>query len=138
MNLYLEPPAFGLPSSDAECIAALGYCALVAPESFTVDYSAASSALVTDYLPSLHDTSADLWLSGFEEIVLHLRRLGLDADDTLDTQAKAESTAYASLIHNAAPDLTVSLTSHVFPSLQRTSAEALSSRYTSMEMKKIT
>lgn len=109
MNVYLEPPAFGLPSADAESIAVLSYCSLVAPDSFRADYSASADRLVTGFLPTLHDASTDAWVAGFDDIVTYLRQQGLDTDDHLSTGARAEIVAYSSLVERKARDLTVSL-----------------------------
>ncbi|CCG81877.1 Metaxin-like protein C409.19c [Taphrina deformans PYCC 5710] len=105
MILYLDPPAFGLPSITAESIAAATYCSLVAPGSFLVDYSRYASSLITRSLPTLHDSSSDIWVSGFREIVSHLRQIGLDADDDLDFRAQAEIIAYSSLMSHEANGL---------------------------------
>lgn len=107
MLLYAEPPAFNLPSSEAESLAAIAYLALVAPESFSINYSADASALTTAHLPTLNEESANAWASGFNSIVLQLRQSGLDADESLDSITKAEVVAYSTLIARKASDLTV-------------------------------
>ena len=107
MNLCVDPPAFGLPSSEAESIAAICYCSLVAPESFTVDYAAPASHLVTQSLPTLHDPVGDVWVAGFDDIVRYLNQQGLDADEYLSDEAKADAVAYSTLVERKAHDLTV-------------------------------
>lgn len=107
MILYVEPGAFGLASASPECLAAISYCSLVAPDSFVVDYSASPSSLITGVLPSLHDDGSDAWVGGFEDIIDHLKQAGLDAQDNLDTKTKAKITAYSRLYENKARALTV-------------------------------
>lgn len=117
MILYAEPEGAGLPSFDAESLAALSYLSIVAPDSFSVDRSINGSSLSTGHLPSLHDTSSDSWSATFDDIVIHLRQAGLDADDQLSPETRADAVAYSCMIVSKAQDLTVSHKACLFPIL---------------------
>lgn len=107
MILYAEPEGAGLPSFDADSLAAISYLSIVAPDSFSIDRTASGSILCTGVLPSLHDLDADAWIGTFDDIVIYLKQSGLDADDSLSAEVKANAVAYSCLIVNKARDLTV-------------------------------
>ncbi|KAK4129760.1 hypothetical protein N657DRAFT_588019 [Parathielavia appendiculata] len=74
LQLYVWGPAFGLPSLDAECLAAIAF--LVQTLS-PVDYhliQSSPSAVPTQHLPALHDPSTSTWTSGFRAIATHIQQ----------------------------------------------------------------
>ncbi|KAF2141074.1 uncharacterized protein K452DRAFT_299123 [Aplosporella prunicola CBS 121167] len=104
LELHVWGPAFGLPSIDAECIAAIAYAkqalrdgqwALV--NAYDVDKSP------TKEYPALRNGST--WIGGFHAIVLYLRRhsaLERDLDEPLSNKERADVTAFSSFLRTTA------------------------------------
>ncbi|KXX83120.1 Metaxin-1 [Madurella mycetomatis] len=120
LQLYVWGPAFGLPSIDAECLAAIAYLAqTTSPAEYRLIQSS-PSAVPTQHLPALYNPSTDTWTSGYSPITRHLsshppRTFHDPAPATspgrkLEIRAQADSTAYtAFLTSHAAPLLALSL-----------------------------
>ncbi|KAH6651201.1 outer mitochondrial membrane transport complex protein-domain-containing protein [Chaetomium tenue] len=72
LQLHAWGPAFGLPSIDAECIAAIAYLAQTASPADYQLIQSSPSAVPTQHLPALHDTSTSTWTSGFSSITTYL------------------------------------------------------------------
>ncbi|KAK3905082.1 mitochondrial isoleucyl-tRNA synthetase [Staphylotrichum tortipilum] len=118
LQLHVWGPAFGLPSIDAECLAAVAFLAqTLAPADYQL-VQTSPSAVPTQHLPALHDPSTSAWTSGYTAITAHLRsrtNSGASAaqpplpSPTLPITA-ADTTAYtAFLTQHAAPLLSLSL-----------------------------
>ncbi|KAK4203997.1 outer mitochondrial membrane transport complex protein-domain-containing protein [Triangularia verruculosa] len=73
LQLYVWGPAFGLPSIDAECIAAIAYLAQTTSKADYQLIQSSPSAVPTHHLPALHDPSTRTWISGYTSIVRHLQ-----------------------------------------------------------------
>ncbi|KAH6853313.1 outer mitochondrial membrane transport complex protein-domain-containing protein [Chaetomium sp. MPI-CAGE-AT-0009] len=114
VQLHVWGPAFGLPSIDAECIAAIAYLAqTVSPSDYQLIQSS-PSAVPTQHLPALHDPSTSTWTSGFSSIATHLLAHPPSPPQKQQhqqpTTQTADSTAYtAFLTAHAAPLLSLSL-----------------------------
>ncbi|KAK3299931.1 outer mitochondrial membrane transport complex protein-domain-containing protein [Chaetomium fimeti] len=123
LQLHVWGPAFGLPSIDAECIAAIAYLAqTVSPADYQLIQSS-PSAVPTQHLPALYNPSSSTWTSGFSSITTHLLAHPPSPPQkqkqpttphppttTTTTTQTADSTAYtAFLTAHAAPLLSLSL-----------------------------
>ncbi|KAK4178100.1 outer mitochondrial membrane transport complex protein-domain-containing protein [Triangularia setosa] len=73
LQLYVWGPAFGLPSIDAECIAAIAYFAQTTSKADYQLIQSSPSAVPTHHLPALHDPSTRTWISGYTSILRHLQ-----------------------------------------------------------------
>ncbi|VBB71476.1 Putative protein of unknown function [Podospora comata] len=73
LQLYVWGPAFGLPSIDAECIAAIAYLAQTTSKADYQLIQSSPSAVPTHHLPALHDPSTRTWISGYTSILRHLQ-----------------------------------------------------------------
>ena len=115
LELHIWGPAFSLPSIDAQCLAAIAYLYRTVPvdewvlipssdpsllpsgEQIALPRIASHSLMFTGELPALkHDLN---WISGFSNIVHHLRHVSngeWDLDAELTLQEKADTVAYAS------------------------------------------
>ncbi|GAB1309995.1 hypothetical protein MFIFM68171_00205 [Madurella fahalii] len=72
LQLYVWGPAFGLPSIDAECLATIAYLAqTTSPAEYQLIQSS-PSAVPTQHLPALYNTSTGTWTSGYSPITRHL------------------------------------------------------------------
>ena len=107
MELYLSPPAFGLPAGDADSLATLLLLQAAAPGLFGVRYIPSGKLLTTRRLPSLHDPSAGVWVSGFDDVRDYLDRSGLSLDDHLTKLQTARLHAYAAFVAAKGTDLTL-------------------------------
>ncbi|KAF2230356.1 hypothetical protein EV356DRAFT_424943, partial [Viridothelium virens] len=103
LELHVWGPAFGLPSIDPQCLAAIALQRLSFPEDAWVlipDHDATIGP--NNVFPALFDGT--LWHSGFRSIAKYLgKHSSLDQD--LDEQQKAEGVAYSSLIESSAQPL---------------------------------
>lgn len=98
-SLHVLPPAFSLPSIDAECLAAIAYLTWALPhQSWTI--VAESGLAENQQLPCLRDISNgkrnEEVVHGFEAIVRHLVRVSRGAWDlnaSLGKFAKADCAA---------------------------------------------
>ncbi|GIZ39111.1 hypothetical protein CKM354_000250200 [Cercospora kikuchii] len=103
MKLSILGPAFGLPSIDAQCIAAVALLQLYAPH----DYELVPTHDESLPLPYLVDGTAGL--SGLNNITRHLKDKRI-IQEGLDPQQTADAAAITSLIeHNAQLLLDISL-----------------------------
>ena len=97
LELHIWGPAFGLPSVDAECLAAVAYLRhAVNSDEWVLVASSDPKVCPTGELPALK--SGTLWISRYRNIVdyLHKYSAGLsDLDRGLDNLQKADITAYA-------------------------------------------
>lgn len=98
LELHIWGPAFGLPSIDAECLAAIAYLRhSLGNDEWVLVASCDPSVSPTRELPALK--SGSLWVSRYRNIVDYLRKCSSgrsDLDRGLDKLQKADSTAYAS------------------------------------------
>ncbi|KAF3802875.1 Metaxin-like protein [Colletotrichum gloeosporioides] len=102
LELHVWGPAFGLPSVDAECLAAIAYLHTALPSSEwrlvpsndpAVDTSKANGRPL-DRLPALHANG--VWVTGYASIVSHLRTThSLDLDSRLTPSERADALALA-------------------------------------------
>ncbi|KAL2270816.1 hypothetical protein VTJ83DRAFT_187 [Remersonia thermophila] len=76
LRLYVWGPAFGLPSLDAECLAAIAYLSQTLSAAEYQLVRSSPSAVPTQHLPTLHDPSTDTWIADYTAITayLHARR----------------------------------------------------------------
>jgi Outer mitochondrial membrane transport complex protein len=98
-SLHILPPAFSLPSIDAECLAAIAYLTWTLPRSAWT-LVAESGFAENQQLPCLRDVSGgknhEVVVDGFEAIVRHLVQVSRgqwDLDARLNSTAKADCTA---------------------------------------------
>lgn len=104
MRLYIQGPAFGLPSIDAECNAAVALLQLRAED----QYEIVPTHEQIDRLPYLVDGQAKLY--GFSNIVRHFENKRISNEKSLDSKRRADSIAIASFIEsNALTLLDISL-----------------------------
>lgn len=99
MKLFILGPAFGLPSIDAQCIAATALLQLYVPN----DYEIIPSHDESRPLPHLVDGTARI--SGFNSIVRHLADKRIISQGQLDRQQRADAVAITSFIETSAQTL---------------------------------
>ncbi|KAK0734799.1 outer mitochondrial membrane transport complex protein-domain-containing protein, partial [Lasiosphaeria miniovina] len=110
LQLHVWGPAFGLPSIDAECLAAIAYLTQTTSRAEFRLVQTSPSAVPTHHLPALHDPSTDTWASGFAPITSHLRAHPPPSFNDASPPRHADSTAYAAfLTAHAAPLVALSL-----------------------------
>ncbi|OMP86854.1 Metaxin-like protein [Diplodia seriata] len=112
LELHVWGPAFGLPSIDAECIAALAYAKLTLREgSWVVVASHDVSKSPNSDFPALRN--GPTWVAGFKPIVHYLQRHSAsehDPDGHLTERERADTIAYTSFLRtNALPLLDLNL-----------------------------
>ncbi|TQV96220.1 hypothetical protein V2A60_003345 [Cordyceps javanica] len=100
LELHVWGPVFGLPSIDAECIAAVTYLYNAARDGdgFRVVPSNDASVSPSGLLPALnHD---GVWTSGYSAVVKYLRSKSLvdDLDGRLDAGQRADATAFSAYL----------------------------------------
>ncbi|KAI9799909.1 MAG: hypothetical protein M1833_003831 [Piccolia ochrophora] len=95
MELHVWGPGFGLPSIDAQCLAAILYFKqAVPPGEWALIASTGPHLNPSRVLPALNHAS--LWIGGFNNIVCHLREIShgwWDLDAGLDPQQRARCVA---------------------------------------------
>ncbi|KAK7914792.1 hypothetical protein PG985_012495 [Apiospora marii] len=99
MELHVWGEAFGLPSIDPECLAAISYLHHAVPRSEWSLIASNDVSVSPDYvLPALHH--AGTWISGYLNIVQHLaaHTSFTSADDDLTEAQRADALAYASYL----------------------------------------
>ncbi|CAK7269979.1 hypothetical protein SEPCBS119000_003852 [Sporothrix epigloea] len=113
-ELHIWGPAFGLPSIDPECLAAVTYLSAAAPrDTWTV--VATSPSAVSCTLPALRDAQTGQWVAaGFDSLVAFVRARTppsfTDLDAGLTPVQVADATAYSAFLRaEAAPLLALSL-----------------------------
>ncbi|KAI9672178.1 MAG: hypothetical protein M1831_001992 [Alyxoria varia] len=98
-ELHIWPPAFSLPSIDAECIAAVTLLnQLLEPDDWTViaDHDPSGKS-PTGNFPALLDTSTKTWTGGFVPIARHLKDThNLSLHKELTPHQRLTSTSYVS------------------------------------------
>ncbi|CZT20431.1 uncharacterized protein RCC_06291 [Ramularia collo-cygni] len=100
MQLFILGPAFGLPSIDAECNAAVALLQLRAEGSYTIIPTHDQQ----EHLPRLVDGRTRI--SGFNNIVRHLASNStFDESSELDSASRADSLAITSFLELNAPTL---------------------------------
>ncbi|RBQ86457.1 hypothetical protein VDGD_06131 [Verticillium dahliae] len=114
-ELHVWGPAFGLPSIDAECIAAIAYLHKALPSAeWTLIPSSDPSVTAAHRLPALHSTTTDTWSSGYAAIAAQLAQTPYSLDASLTPAQAADVAAYSSyLTTRLAPLLDISL--HALP-----------------------
>ncbi|KAI4269070.1 MAG: hypothetical protein L6R38_007609 [Xanthoria sp. 2 TBL-2021] len=71
LQLHVWGPAFGLPSIDPQCLAAIAYMSQAVPQpKWKLIASSDPTLSPTRELPALRDDS--IWIGGFQNIVAHL------------------------------------------------------------------
>ncbi|CAI7618704.1 unnamed protein product [Penicillium manginii] len=107
LQLHVWGPAFGLPSIDAQCLAAIAYCSLALPkDSWEVVASSDPSVSPTGELPALQNGA--VWVSRFRSIVDYLRKHSngaWDLDKQLDETSRADNVAFSSFIESRGQSL---------------------------------
>ncbi|KAF2738459.1 hypothetical protein EJ04DRAFT_541381 [Polyplosphaeria fusca] len=107
LRLHVWGPAFGLPSIDAECIAAVAYLNRIVPRDHWVLISDHEPSIsLRGELPALVDGAATI--TGFVDIVAHLRNHhsgAYDLDYHLTQQQQIDRTAFASFLQSTAAPL---------------------------------
>ncbi|AEO53097.1 hypothetical protein MYCTH_2293977 [Thermothelomyces thermophilus ATCC 42464] len=129
VQLHVWGPAFGLPSIDAECLAAIAYLAQTLGSADYQLIQSSPSAVPTQHLPTLYDSRTSTWIGGFTSITAHLHTHppptfqsapqptdGSSSTTTTTTttttaaSATADGTAYTAFLSaHAAPLLALSL-----------------------------
>ncbi|KAF2454320.1 Tom37 C-terminal domain-containing protein [Lineolata rhizophorae] len=109
LELHIWGPAFGLPSFDPECIAAVAYCRRALP--------AGSWILIANHdpypspskdFPAIHDTESNTWAGGYGAILRHLRSRqaqatgAIDLDADLSSKQRADRAAYTTHVRSRA------------------------------------
>ncbi|KAH6692652.1 outer mitochondrial membrane transport complex protein-domain-containing protein [Plectosphaerella plurivora] len=111
-ELHTWGPAFGLPSIDAECIAAIAYLHHAIPSSeWTLIPSSDPSVTPSNRLPALRSSSTGTWTTGYDAIVSHISsQTQYNLDANLTSSQLADTAAYSSyLTSSLAPMVDVSL-----------------------------
>ncbi|KAK4170291.1 Tom37 C-terminal domain-containing protein [Cladorrhinum sp. PSN259] len=72
LQLYVWGPAFGLPSIDAECIAAIAYLSQTTSKADYQLIQSSPSAVPSHHLPALYNPTTRTWTSGYTSILGHL------------------------------------------------------------------
>lgn len=102
LELYIWGPAFGLPSIDASCLAAIAYLRICLPsDQFKIIPSSSPAANPLNELPALRDGKT--WTAGYSNIVSYLDSscdLAWHPDEYLSQSDKADCTAYTSFIQS--------------------------------------
>ncbi|KAF4809816.1 Metaxin-like protein [Colletotrichum tropicale] len=95
LELHVWGPAFGLPSVDAECLAAIAYLHTALPSSeWRLVPSNDPAVDTSNRLPALHANG--VWVTGYASIVSHLRTThSLDLDSRLTPSERADAIALA-------------------------------------------
>ncbi|KAF5518759.1 Metaxin-like protein [Colletotrichum aenigma] len=95
LELHVWGPAFGLPSVDAECLAAIAYLHTALPSSeWRLVPSNDPAVDTSNRLPALHANG--VWVTGYASIVSHLRTThSLDLDSRLTPSERADALALA-------------------------------------------
>ncbi|KAK8103797.1 uncharacterized protein PG998_010830 [Apiospora kogelbergensis] len=99
MELHVWGEAFGLPSIDPECLAAISYLGYVVPQNEWSLIASNDVSVSPDYvLPALHHNGA--WISGYLNIVRYLASdiSPTPADGDLTEAQRADALAYASYL----------------------------------------
>ncbi|KAB5549887.1 hypothetical protein GE09DRAFT_1060288 [Coniochaeta sp. 2T2.1] len=114
LELHVWGPAFGLPSLDPECLAAIAYFTQALDRSEWTIVRSSPSAVPTRRLPTLHNPLTSTWAPSLPSIIFHLHHhpppTFRSPDLPLSPTALAKSTAYIShLSTSAAPLLSLSL-----------------------------
>ena len=99
MQLHVLGPAFGLPSIDAECVAAVAIFQLRTPEGWRLILTHDLSRR----LPFLVD--GDECVEGFKDIASYLSNKSTSTSSDLDQKQRADSTAISSFIESHAQTL---------------------------------
>ncbi|ROT40010.1 hypothetical protein SODALDRAFT_332161 [Sodiomyces alkalinus F11] len=99
-ELHVWGPAFGLPSIDAECLAAIAYLHYTLPSSeWTLIPSSDPSLTPQNRLPALRSTASGTWAAGYDAVVSHLAHETTHHLDVELTDAqRADAVAYSSYI----------------------------------------
>lgn len=101
LELYVWGPAFGLPSIDARCLAAIAYLRACLPQSeWSLFATSELSRNPLGELPALKDGTT--WIAGFDDIVdyLRTRNSAWNLDAGLSPAESANCTAYTSFLHS--------------------------------------
>ncbi|KAF3311728.1 hypothetical protein TWF173_008174 [Orbilia oligospora] len=112
IELHVWNRAFGLPSLDPECLAAIAFLSSAIPQDLWVLVESNNAGVSPNgSLPVLKDGSQ--WIGGFDAIVSHLNSKsagGSDIDGSLTGLQKAQSIAYCSFIRKTClPIISLSL-----------------------------
>ncbi|KAL2757074.1 hypothetical protein ACRALDRAFT_1075766 [Sodiomyces alcalophilus JCM 7366] len=115
-ELHVWGPAFGLPSIDAECLAAIAYLHYTLPSSeWTLTPSSDPSLTPHNRLPALRSKATGTWATGYDAVVAHLsRHTTHDLDVHLTPAQRADLAAYTSFISSQIAPL-LDLTLYALP-----------------------
>ncbi|RUP44313.1 outer mitochondrial membrane transport complex protein-domain-containing protein [Jimgerdemannia flammicorona] len=97
LQLYVWSPALDAPSIDPGSTAIMAYLQLIGA-SFNVVESNDPNISPTGELPLLKDGPA--WIGGANRILAHLAKKGMDGNENLTPEQKAQYFAYASLVED--------------------------------------
>jgi sorting and assembly machinery component 37 len=101
LQLHVWGPAFGLPSIDADCLAAIAYLRRVLPrDEWVLVPTSEPARLPLGQLPALKHR--DTWITGFDDIVNYFGALdeSSSSDYALSPVQQAHCTAYRSFIQS--------------------------------------
>ncbi|KAK3808705.1 MAG: outer mitochondrial membrane transport complex protein-domain-containing protein [Benniella sp.] len=101
-ELYIYGPAFGLPSIDPQCLAVISYLSIVSHQEYTIVECNDPGISPTGELPVFHDGKN--WIAGTNRIIAYLSRTGYNANEDLEPEDVAKTTAYSSLIDESLAD----------------------------------
>lgn len=110
-ELYIWGPAFGLPSIDPECIAAVAFCRHAIQDSsrWSVTPGHDPISLPSQRYPALYDSTAGTWSGGYDDIARHLGTHRKDQDweklSDKSGQKHADHVAFSSHIRSTARPL---------------------------------
>ena len=101
-ELHIWGPSFGLPSIDAQCLAAVAYLKqCISPDAWRLIPSSDPAINPLGQLPALKD--GESWVAGYGNIVNYLRVCSFgeqDLDKNLSPSQQADSAAYTSFIES--------------------------------------
>lgn len=100
LELYIWGPAFGLPSIEPECLAALSYLAYVVPRQDWILIAGNDVTVSPDQiLPALHHIG--VWISGYLNIVSYLtKHTSYSSEHDLSSTQRANSLANGSYLNS--------------------------------------
>ncbi|KAL8946676.1 MAG: hypothetical protein Q9222_006962 [Ikaeria aurantiellina] len=124
LQLHVWGPAFGLPSIDPHCLAAIAYLSQAVPQAeWTLLASSNPTLSPTRELPALRDGS--IWVGGFQNIVAYLSDKSggqWNLDQACSSQNRADISAYTSILETRAQaliDLSLYVSSENYHALTR-------------------
>ncbi|ESZ93154.1 hypothetical protein SBOR_6481 [Sclerotinia borealis F-4128] len=102
LELHIWGPSFGLPSIDAQCLAAIAYMRQVIPRGqWSLVASSDPTLSPTNELPALRNSKSGNWVGGYRNILDFITQYSSgkwDMDASLRGHERADCTAYSAFI----------------------------------------